>query len=1748
MSQLLISRYLAELDRIRKVSGSTRESVLREAFKDLLKSWGRQHDLHFVPEYELDTATKDRRYVDGALLHELRVPFGYWEAKDERDNLDDEIAAKFRRGYPQDNIVFEDTREAVLIQHREQVMRCDVTDVARLQKLLRLFFDYQRPEIANFRRAVEQFKADLPAVLAALRAMIEKAYRDNATFRAAAAAFLDHAQQAINPVLGDADVREMLIQHILTEEIFSKVFGEDDFHRQNNVAKELYELEGTFFTGDVKKRTLRALDAYYQAIKSAAAQIASHREKQAFLKVIYENFYKVYNVKAADRLGVVYTPDEIVRFMIDGADWLCEQHFGRSLIDRDVEILDPATGTGTFVCELLEHFRGQPKKLERKYREELHANEVAILPYYVANLNIEATYAAITGKYEEFANLCFVDTLDNVGLHTQAHGTTGHLFGSVSEENVARIKRQNSRRISVIIGNPPYNANQANENDNNKNREYPDDDRRIKQTYIHESAAQKTKLYDMYARFFRWASDRLDANGVLAFISNRSFIDSRTFDGFRKTVAQEFAEVWVMDLGGDVRANPKLSGTRHNVFGIQTGVAISLLVRKAGHAAGKCRIRYARRPELETAEEKLAFLGGTRLAAVEFEEISPDKKANWLNLTHNDFDELMPLASKEAKAATTPKAERSIFKLYSLGVVTNRDEWVYGEGDDEVLRKVRHLIASYNADVVRLEGAPRDARFDHLLDTAIKWTRAVKNDLRVGKAYSLDPAAMVTSFYRPFKKLRLYFNRELNEMLYQVPQLFGPHAGPNKAFCFSTDERSGFAALAFDAVPNKDVFMPSAAQVLAFYRYDAHGQRTDNITDWSLKQFTAHYKAGPGKRLPEPTKEGIFHYVYAVLHDPAYRETYAQNLKREFPRVPLLGATRADFWRWAEWGRELMALHIGYETVTPFSGIVRSDVPDLKARAAGQAPRCVLRADAEAGRIVLDSETTLGGIPPAGVELPPRQSQRDRLGARPAQGTQAEGPDDPRALRHLPLRRPQGARDRPAGARDHRQPRDDADRRGHQGDTPMTSDGRPPTTAELIDALAFAADKHRDQRRKDAEASPYINHPIALARLLSIEAGVNERVPLLAALLHDTVEDTQTTPTELAARFGADVAEVVLEVTDDKTLPKARHKALQIEHAPHLSRGAKLVKLADKICNLRDMAACPPAGWPIERRRDYFDWAHGVIDGLRGVYPGLEAIFDAAHSRVPDRRHVPADATLSPAIRPAQQRPAPLRKFRSSRERELHRRRVAGAHVDVRGEWRDAEHRRDQPVLGRSASDRREARHAARGVRRALRRAGRQREREHAAHAVHRLRRDLDRQRRVERLRRRDLAAGVVDAVALAQRAGRRTHLRRRRQDRRARRVRERDRGGGHRHAGHHRGGAAVGGDDEVVAAHRYREQHEPADLAGGHRRRRARDDAVALHADERRVAGDRRIDVADDALVHAGQHGDHRDHRLEVVLARVAALHDRLAGVEVEHDIGHLAGLDGEVDVHLQAGLLPARRVERDLGAAAGELDRVLERRTAVVVGQHEPQLRVLAGRQHGLPELVEDAVGQRAQVDAARGVEHHLRPAGVAGAGAGARMHAHLLHGDVDLGEVTASRRVGQREAHRARLVGPAAAAARGEHERRQQDQLLRMHAGNPRDDDEPCLHRRFAAGVSACENGLSAPARRQHIRAARRVRVAATPRRRSAPRWRRRRRGRRSRSAARSPPTDPRHATWRGRTGGGERGRRARSSNRPTAPARC
>ena len=910
-----IERYRAELDELIAFGGSDNESSIRVAFRNCLASYCHEHrgkKLVLVEELSAHGGV----YPDGTVKDELRMDRGYWEAKDPHDDLDAEIQNKFNKGYPRDNIIFEDSQEAVLIQDGDVAMRVDMRRDGELHRLIRLFLDYELPEIEDFRKAQAQFKDDLPSVLASLRETIEDARQHNAEYQDAAAVFLELCHQSIGPDVSDEDVREMLLQHILTKDIFLNIFRETQFHSENNIARQLDNLEGTFFFGGVKKEAMDRLLRYYNVISVAALQIADYAEKQSFLKVIYEDFYKAYNPAAADRLGVVYTPNEVVDFIIRGADYLLQKHFQRRLADENVQILDPATGTGTFITNLIEYLPAD--RLEHKYRHEMHANEVAILPYYIANLNIEYTYREKTGQYLEFPNLVFVDTLDNMDWEGATGGAVQRQgafeLGGLSFDNWYRMQGQNEKTISVIMGNPPYNANQQNENDNNRNREYPAMDQRIKETYIAESTAQKTKQYDMYKRFIRWASDRLDDDGIVAFITNRSYLETRQDDGFRKVAAQEFSDIYVMDLGSDVRRNPKISGTTHNVFGIQTGVAIGFFVREKAKL-GNCGIHYVRREDAELAVDKLAYLSKTNLDDIEFESIIPDRYNHWLNQSNSDFEHLIPLANRQTKLAKVTDDEQAIFRLYSMGVVTNRDEWVYDFDADHLGEKVRAFINSYEEIRAGHGGRVVD---NSALGSTIKWTRDLKRQLRLDSPNIFDRSSIRATLFRPYVGKTLYFNQNLNEMQYQLPDVFPKGSvDENRVICFCVNGKD-FYVLAADKVI--DLHYAGDTQCLPLYRYTEDGERVSNITEWGLRGINEHYRKEFGERFEEVgggdaiTAEDVFAYTYAVLHDPVYRHDYAVDLLREFPRLPMYH----DWDAWVKMGRELLELHIGFEDVEPY--------------------------------------------------------------------------------------------------------------------------------------------------------------------------------------------------------------------------------------------------------------------------------------------------------------------------------------------------------------------------------------------------------------------------------------------------------------------------------------------------------------------------------------------------------------------------------------------------------------------------------------------------------------------------------------------------------------------------------------------------------------------------------------------------------------------------------------------------------------
>ena len=941
-----IDRYHRELAELIEFGGLDNEENIRSAFQNCLAAYCGDHGerLVLVPELRTDRSNKP----DGTVRDSLRMTRGLWEAKDAHDDLDREIQSKIAQGYPSENILFEDSRTAVLFQDRQEAMRVDMTDPAELDALIRQFLDYELPEIQEFREARQQFRDDLPAVLENLRGTIVDAEASNPRYQEAARIFLELCHQSISPAVSNDNVREMLIQHILTKDIFLRVFAEDQFHRENNVARQLDALEGTFFTGNVRRQAVDRLRAYYGAIGRAADDIAEYGEKQQFLKGIYEDFYQAYNPGAADRLGVVYTPNEVVDFIIRGTDWLLQKHFGKTLGDRNVNILDPATGTGTFITNLMSHLSAD--RLEYKYLNEIHANEVEILPYYIANLNVEYTYKELTGHYLEFPNLCFVDTLDNMDWQGASGAAvqrqTALNLGGGSEENWIRVQEQNEKPISVIIGNPPYNANQQNENDKNKNRTYPAIDRRIRETYIKESTAQKTKQYDMYKRFLRWASDRLEDDGVIGFVTNRAYLDTRQDDGFRLVAGQEFTDIYVLDLGSDVRRNPKISGTTHNVFGIQTGVAIAFFVREKAKL-GQCGIHYARREDAELATEKLAYLREATLENVEFGSITPDAKSYWLGQSNSGFDQLLALSSRESKASSSADERPSVFGMHSMAVATNRDLWVYDFDVGNLRAKAMFFADTYN-DLLD--------RGDASYPTVIKWSRDLRNEFQRGRRILYNEANRIQSLYRPYVLKHHLADFTMNDVLTRNHYwMFGPNLRhENRVVNFCVNGKA-FYALATDRLV--DLHFTGDTQCLPLYRHTTDGERVSNITEWGLRQFRKRYDDDG------ISAEDIFAYTYAMLHDPAYCKRYEVDLRREFPRVYF----QEDFAWWTQQGQELLDLHLGFETCDPWP-LERQD------KAGVEPKRVFLRADKEKGIVQLDDQTSLSGVPPEAWEY--------RLGSR----------------------------------------------------------------------------------------------------------------------------------------------------------------------------------------------------------------------------------------------------------------------------------------------------------------------------------------------------------------------------------------------------------------------------------------------------------------------------------------------------------------------------------------------------------------------------------------------------------------------------------------------------------------------------------------------------------------------------------------------------------------------------------------------
>ncbi len=904
---------MAEFDKL----GVKHEGAVRSAFQNLLEYCARQAGRVLVPEYQLRRKTGRPLEPDGAIVDALSqvLRYGLWEAKDTDDDLEKGIKAKLKAGYPRDNILFQEPRRAILYQNGERFCDADLTQPDQLVHVLDLFFTWRPPAFDEWEKAVEEFKGRVQELGQNLAKLIRNERQTNAKYRDAFTEFLGLCRASLNPNLSDAAVEEMVVQHLLTERIFRKVFDIGDFMQRNVIAREIEKvIEALTSHAFSRDAFVKSIEHFYVAIEQAAETISDFSEKQRFLNTVYERFFQGFCVKVADTHGIVYTPQPLVDFMAASVEHVLHTEFHASLGDEDVHILDPFTGTGNFIVNLM---RRIPKTaLPHKYREELHCNELLLLPYYVASMNIEHAFWEATGVYEAFEGICLVDTFETAEKEQRK-------FDIFNEANTERVKRQCKSPIKVIIANPPYNAGQANENDNNKNRRYEEIDRRVRVTYAADSRATLVrKLSDPYVKAIRFAADRLGSAGIVCYVNNDSFIAKKSFDGMRKHLAQDFDLIYVLDLGGVVRDNPKFSGTTHNVFGIQVGVSINLFIRlpkKDGAKRQRAKIHYHAVPVDWRRERKYDFLNkAASVADVKWRKLHPNDKHDWLvNKNDGEFAEFIPIGSKQAKK--TPNGDISvIFKMYSLGIGTNRDEWVYDFGRENLVKKVKRLIQNYNTEVRRAEEHQREEGPIEDVDSFVnndkhfvKWTDRLKESMLRGVRLHFDSKKICESIYRPFANEFVYFDDLLVHRRYQQHRFFPTEFAQqeNIAICVAVSSERPFCCLAVNRIPAKEVVggFGSPGQVFPLYTYSEDGkERHENIALAALRHFQKHYR---NKAI---TREDIFYYVYALLHHPEYRSRYAENLKRDLARVPLSGKA-ADFHAFAAAGRKLADLHVNYE-------------------------------------------------------------------------------------------------------------------------------------------------------------------------------------------------------------------------------------------------------------------------------------------------------------------------------------------------------------------------------------------------------------------------------------------------------------------------------------------------------------------------------------------------------------------------------------------------------------------------------------------------------------------------------------------------------------------------------------------------------------------------------------------------------------------------------------------------------------------
>ena len=909
---------------------ATHEGAVSNPFAFLLDTCAKQIDATLIPQYGIHTPKGNRIVIDGAVLDEYGLPFAYWEAKDINDDLLKAVAEKRARGYPLDNILFQNPQRAILYQNGQVALDVDITEPARLIAALQYLFAYVPPALDNWQTAVSDFREYVPDLASALKALIDQRHQTDPAFKEAFTDFYDICRTSINPELSQDAVEEMLIQHILTERIFRTVFNRSDFTHRNIIAREIENVSYVLMRHEVSRDVfLEPLDRFYVAIEQAATLCKDFSQKQHFLNAFYEKFFQGFSEDVADTHGIVYTPQPIVDFMVNSVEHILKTEFDRSLSDTGVHIIDPFVGTGNFIVRLMQDIQGTA--LEAKYRHALYCNEVMLLPYYIASLNIEQEFFQRTGTYLPFEGIALADTFEML------EPEQGELF---TRENTERVQRQKAADMFVVIGNPPYNMGQINENDNNKNRKYPTIDALLKETYSQDSkATNKNALSDPYVKAILWASKRIGEEGVVAFVTNNGFLDGIAFDGMRKHLAQDFSKIYHIDLKGNART----SGERRrkeggNVFDdqIRVGVGISFFVKKAETTLETAEVwLYAVDDYLKAREKQKLLADFGDYTKVPMKQVDIDAKHTWLTEgLHAEFNTFIPIGTKAAKAKKGIATD-VIFKTYSAGVKTNRDAWTYNFNQNTLAQNVQQMIEVYNTESARwIQQASGEVNVDDFVvydDTKISWSRDLKVKLKRSTVTKYEEHKVRTSVYRPFTKSNLYFDRTINDVVYVFPSIFPtPETETeNRVICLTAlGSKKSFHCLMTQQLA--DVHLTGDSQCFPFYTYDEDGtNRQENITDWALSEFRTHYSDDT------ITKWDIFHYTYALLHHPVYREKYEMNLKRDLPHIPtplapLDRGVAADFWGFSKAGAALADLHVNYESVPKYDKLRKVETPGMQ--------------------------------------------------------------------------------------------------------------------------------------------------------------------------------------------------------------------------------------------------------------------------------------------------------------------------------------------------------------------------------------------------------------------------------------------------------------------------------------------------------------------------------------------------------------------------------------------------------------------------------------------------------------------------------------------------------------------------------------------------------------------------------------------------------------------------------------------------